>query len=288
MDFAGGAQVLLGGLLTGCIYALVSVGLSLIWGLMGLINFAHGDFLMIGMYTSFWAWALFRIDPLFGLPLTGALLFVWGVLVYYGIVRRVLTAQRIAQVFATFGLGLALRSAAQFLWTPNYRMVDNPILGGVIRVGQVSLGKAHLVGGLTAYLLALGLYYMIMKTDIGRALSATSADKETAELMGIDTDKMFALGWGLGSACVGVGGALLASYYYIYPDVGLMFSTIASTIVALGGFGSIPGALVAALIVGVVQTSVSFFLAPALKLAMVYLFYLIVVVCRPQGLMGRW
>lgn len=288
MDWAIGAQVLLGGLLTGCIYALVAVGLALIWGLMGLINFAHGDFLMLGMYVAFWAWMLGDIDPILGLPISGALLFLLGVGVYFGITRKVLKGERPAQIFATFGLAITMRAMAQFLWTPNYRMIHNPMLGGVIRLGAVTFGKAHLVGGAIAYLLAVGLYYMIVKTDVGRALSATSEDKETAELMGINTDRMFALGWGLGGACVGIAGSLMASYYYIYPDVGLMFGTIAPAIVALGGFGNIPGALVAALIVGVVQTGVSFFLNPALKLAMVYALYMGIVVIRPRGLFGRW
>lgn len=281
-------QVFIGGLLTGCVYALVGVGLALIWGLMGLINFAHGDLLMIAMYISFWAWAILAVDPVVSLPMVGIILFCLGALIYFGIVKRLLKAERFAQIFATVGLGITLRSFAQFMWSPNYRMVDAPLLGGIVKIGSISIGKAQLIGGISAYLIAWGLHVFMVRTDTGRALSATSQDKDTAELMGINTDAMFALGWGLGGACVGLAGALLVSYYYIYPDVGMMFSTIASTIVALGGFGNIRGALVAALLVGVVQTGVSFFLNPALKLAMVYALYLIVIVARPHGLMGRW
>jgi len=282
-------QIIVGGLLIGCIYALVSIGLALIWGLMGLINFAHGDLLMIGMYVSFWLWAIFSIDPIIGLPLTGVLLFGVGVAIYFGIIKRVLNAGRSAQIFATFGLAISLRAMAQFFWTPNYRMIDNPILGGVIKLGELTFGKAHLIGGIIAGALAIGLYYMIMNTDMGRALRATSEDKATAEIMGINTDRMFALGWGLGGACVGIAGTLMASYYYIYPDVGLVFGIVAPAIVALGGFGSIPGALVAALLVGLIQTGTAFFVNPALKMAMVYGLYIAVVVIRPQGLFGgRW
>lgn len=289
MNWAVLTQVIMGGLLIGCIYALVSVGLALIWGLMGLINFAHGDLLMIGMYTSFWLWTFFSTDPLISLPLIGALLFGVGVAIYFGIIKKVLSAGRSAQIFATFGLGISIRAMAQFFWGPNYRMIDNPILEGIIKLGEVTFGKAHLVGGIISWFLAIGLYYMIMHTDTGRALRATSEDKATAEIMGINTDRMFALGWGLGCACVGIAGTLMASYYYIYPDVGLVFGTVAPTIVALGGFGSIPGALIAALLVGFVQTGMSFFVNPALKMAMVYGLYITVVAIRPQGLFGgRW
>ena len=280
-------QVLLGGVLTGCIYALVAVGLALIWGLMGLVNFAHGDLLMVGMYASFWFWALFKIDPFLGLPLNALLIFCFGVAVYFVITKKVLRAERTSQIFATFGLAIALRAGAQFFWSPDYRMIKDPILGGVMKIGELTVGKAHLIGGIVALSLSIALYYIILKTDFGRALRATAEDRETAEIMGINTDKVFALAWGIGGGCVGIGGALMASYYYIYPDVGLMFSTLAPAIVALGGFGNIPGAVIAAIIVGVVQTGFSFFLSPAYKLAMVYALYLAVVIARPQGLFGR-
>lgn len=281
-------QVLIGGLLTGCIYALVAVGLALIWGLMGLVNFAHGDFLMFGMYLTFWAWALFNIDPVYMIPLTGISLFFIGIFVYYGMTKKILKAGRPTQIFATFGLGILIRSTAQFVWTPNYRMISNPLLGGVIQIGRINFGRAHLVAGLGAFIIAMSFYLLIFKTNLGRALRATSEDKEVAELMGINTDHMFALGWALGTTCVGIAGALLASYYYIYPNVGIVFGTLAPAIVALGGFGSLPGAFVAALIVGITQTSVSFFLSPAWKIAVIYVMYIAIVVLKPKGLFGRW
>lgn len=287
LNLTTGLQVLLGGFLTGCIYALVAVGLALIWGLMGLVNFAHGDFLMIGMYVSFWLWALVKMDPFIGLPINAIVMFCLGVFVYFFITKKVLRAERTSQIFATFGLAIALRAGAQFFWSPDYRMINNPILGGVMKLGELTVCKAHLIGGIVALGLSMGLYYMILRTDFGRALRATAEDRHTAEIMGINTDKVFAIAWGIGGLCVGIGGALMASYYYIYPDVGLMFSTLAPAIVALGGFGNIPGAVLAAILVGIVQTGFSFFMNPAFKLAMVYALYLIVVIFRPQGLLGR-
>lgn len=287
LDLTIGLQVLLGGVLTGCIYALVAVGLALIWGLMGLINFAHGDLLMIGMYASFWFWALFAIDPIVGLPINAVLLFLVGVAVYFVITKKVLRAERTSQIFATFGLAIALRAGAQFFWSPDYRMISEPLLGGVMKIGTLTVGKAHLIGGIIALILSIILYFITLKTDFGRAIRATAEDREIAEIMGINTDKVFAIAWGIGGSCVGIAGALMASYYYIYPDVGLMFSTLAPAIVALGGFGSIPGAMIAAIIIGIVQTVFSFFLSSAYKLAVVYTLYLVIVISRPQGLFGR-
>jgi len=272
----------------GCIYALAAVGLALIWGLMEIVNFAHGDFLMLAMYTTFWLWALYRIDPLFSLPVAVMVVFGLGVLTYRGIIKRVLNAPMVAQIFATFGLGLALRSGAQFLWTPNYRMIQNPLAGGVMSFFGVAMGVPQVVAGVVAIILTVALYLYISRSETGRALMATSEDRETAELMAIDTHRMFTVGWGIGSACVGAAGALLSMYYYIYPEVGLMFGLLAYVAVALGGFGSIQGALLAALVIGVVQVTSSFFLSPAYKMAFVYLLYLVVVIARPRGLLGRW
>jgi branched-chain amino acid transport system permease protein len=255
---------------------------------MGLVNFAHGDMLMMGMYVTYWIWFFFSIDPIMAVPITGVVMFGFGMLIYYMITRKVLRAQRYAQIFATFGLSIFLRAIAQFFFTPNYRMIDKPLLGSVARIGDISIGLAQLVAGLVAFVLAIGVYLLIRKTDLGRALSATSEDKSTAEIMGINSGKMFAIGWGIAGGCVGIAGALMTSYYYVYPDVGVMFSTLAPAIVALGGFGSIPGTLVAACLMGIVQTTASFYISSSLKLAIVYIVYIAIVAMKPSGLMGRW
>jgi len=282
------AQGILSGILMGFVYALIAVGLSLIFGLMEIVNFAHGEFLMLSMYTAFWAWALIGLDPLLSVPLCAAALFLLGWLTYAGIIRRVLGGPMLAQIFATFGFGIFLRAAAQFLWTPDFRQVGRAWVQGPVKILGISVGLPQVVAS-GACLVAFGLlYWFITRTETGMALEATAEDRQAAALMGIDTERMFALGWGIGSACVGVAGAFLASFFYIFPQVGFLFALIAYVIVALGGFGSILGSLVAGLIIGVVEVLGGLFVAPAFKYVAVYLIYLLIVLVRPQGLLGKF
>lgn len=294
MDATVLLQAIASGLLIGLVYALISAGLTLIFGLMEIVNFAHGEFLMVAMYATFGLWAGVGLDPMAALPLTAAALFGLGLLTYYGVIARILRAPMLAQIFATFGIGLLLRGLAQFLWSPDFRSVEAPLLGrlsgGTVAVGGVSLGVPQLAAALLAGLAFLALSLFIGRTRAGLALQAVAEDRATAGLMGIDSGRMFALGWGLGGACVGVAGAVLASYYYIYPGVGTLFALLSYIVVALGGFGSVPGALVAGLLIGLVEvaapTVVGF--SPTYKYAVVFALYLVVVLVRPQGLFGRF
>jgi branched-chain amino acid transport system permease protein len=281
------AQSLVSGLLMGFVYALIAAGLSLIFGLMEIVNFAHGEFLMLAMFATFWAWALARLDPLVTLPLAAGLLFVLGALVYWGIISRILAAPMLAQVFATFGLAVFLRSGAQALWTPDFRLVQDPWVGGRLSLFGLFVGGPQLVAALAA-LAAFGLlHWFVTRTETGLALQATAQDRQAAALMGIDTERMFALGWGLGSACVGVAGALLANFFYVFPDVGALFALIAYVTVALGGFGNVPATLAAGVLVGLVEVLVGLWV-PAFKYVGVFGLYLAVVLLRPQGLFGRF
>jgi branched-chain amino acid transport system permease protein len=280
-------QALVSGALMGCVYALIAAGLSLIFGLMEIVNFAHGEFLMLAMFTTFWAWALFRLDPLVSLPGSTLLLFLLGVLVYKGIISRILGAPMLAQIFATFGLAVFLRSAAQFFWTPDFRLVHNPWLGGRLSLFGVFVGAPQLAAALAALGAFGGLNWFIRRTETGLALMATAQDRQAATLMGIDTERMFALGWGIGAACVGVAGALLTNFFYVFPDVGSLFALLAYVTVALGGFGNVPATLAAGLVVGGVEALVGLW-APAFKYVGVFCLYLAVVLWRPQGLRGRF
>jgi branched-chain amino acid transport system permease protein len=281
-------QGILSGVLMGCIYALISAGLSLIFGLMEIVNFAHGEFLMLAMYTAFWTYTLFALDPILSVPICAAVLFVVGVLTHKAIIRRILGAPMLAQIFATFGLGIFLRAAAQFLWTPDFRQVAEPLVQGPIRLFGISVGLPQLVASGASLLAFVFLYWFITKTETGAALEATAQDRQAAALMGINTERMFTLGWGISSACVGVAGAFLASFFYVFPYVGSLFALIAYVTVALGGFGSITGSLVAGIIIGVIEVTAGLLIAPAFKYVAVFLVYLIVVLIRPQGLFGKF
>jgi branched-chain amino acid transport system permease protein len=281
-------QTLISGLLMGCVYALVAVGLCLIWGLMEIVNFAHGQFMMLSMFLAFWMYTLLGVDPLLSLPLGAFLLFLIGIATYFLIIKGILYTTFLAQIFATFGLGVFLHSMAQFLWTANYRSIQNPLLAGRIAVGQIFIGSPQMAAAIMCVIGFIFLYWFINKTEIGLALQAASEDREAASLMGINSNRIFAVGWGIGSACVGVAGVLLSNFFYIFPEVGFTFALIAYVAVALGGFGSIPGSFIAGIIIGLVEAFGGLLIDPAFKYLSVYVLYLAVVFVRPQGLWGRY
>jgi branched-chain amino acid transport system permease protein len=281
-------QTVISGLLMGFIYALVAAGLSLIFGLMEIVNFAHGEFLMLAMYAAFLFYAAFGLDPLISAPLVILLLFGLGVATHYGIIRRILHAPMLVQITATFGLAIFLRSLAQFLWTADYRSIPEPIVSGRLEVLGIFLGVPQIVASFGC-VLAFGLLYLFINhTEAGTALEATAQDREAASLMGIHTDRMYALGWGIGAACVAVAGVLLTNYYFIFPEVGLIFALIAYVTVAMGGFGSLLGAMVAGVLIGLVESVGGLLFDPAYKYVIIFAMYLGVVLVRPAGLFGKF
>jgi branched-chain amino acid transport system permease protein len=280
-------QTLLSGILFGLVYALVAIGLTLIFGVMDIVNFAHGEFLMFGMYAAFWAFAFWGLDPIVTLPLTTLLLFGVGVAVYRLVIRRITDAPMLSQIFATFGLMIFFRGLAQYLWKPDFRSVDHTIVAGKVAFAGLQFGLPQVVAAVGAVLTTAAVWAFLRFTRLGAALEATAADKEAAALMGIDAQKMFALAWGIGAACAGIAGALLATYYPIFPEVGSTFILVAFVLVALGGFGSVPGAFWAGILVGIVEVMGGFLWDPAYKMVLVLSLYLIVVWFRPQGLMGK-
>jgi len=281
------AQALVSGLLSGFVFALIAAGLSLIFGVMEIVNFAHGEFLMLSMYLSYFLNASLGWDPLAALPLNAVALFLLGVLVYYALIRRVLRAPMLAQIFATFGLGVFLQNLAQFLFRPDFRMVGATLATGRIALGGVFVSRPQLVAAVGAVLTTGLLYWLLTRTETGKALLATAEDRQAAALMGIDPDRMFALSWGLGAACVGVAGALLSTFYYVFPQVGGIFALVAFVAVALGGFGSVTGAFLGGIVIGAVESLAGVFVAPAVKNIFVFAIYLVVMLVRPRGLLGK-
>jgi len=282
-------QTAVNGLLIGFVFSLVAVGLTLIFGMMEIVNFAHGEFLMMAMYASFWMWSLFALDPLVSLPISTLALVLLGIATYKLIIKRILNAPMLAQIFATFGLMVFLRSLAQFLWTPNFRVIQHSMVSdGRLELGGIFLGLPQLVAAAGAVISFAFIYWFVERTETGRALMATAEDRDAASLMGINSDRMFTLAWAIGSGCVGVAGALLSTFYYIQPEVGAVFGLTTFVVVALGGFGSIPGAFIAGLLVGLVQVMAGLFIAPSIKFAVVLAIYLLVVLLRPQGLLGKY
>nr|WP_217344006.1 branched-chain amino acid ABC transporter permease [Noviherbaspirillum sp. L7-7A]MBV0878105.1 branched-chain amino acid ABC transporter permease [Noviherbaspirillum sp. L7-7A] len=280
-------QTLASGLLIGLIYALIAIGLTLIFGVMDIVNFSHGEFLMLGMYCSFWLYAIYHLDPLYTLPLTAILLFGVGAIVYRVVIKKIIDAPMLSQIFTTFGLMILFRGLAQFLWKPDFRTVGNSVVSGTVSLSGIQIGLPQLTAGVGAILVTLGIYLFLTKTRTGAALEATAADKEAARLMGIDSQRMFTLAWGVGAACAGVAGGLLSTFFPIFPEIGANFILTAFVVVNLGGFGSVVGALIAGILVGVIEVMGGFFLGPQYKMGIVLCLFLAVLMFRPQGLMGK-
>jgi len=285
-------QAAVNGLQMGFLYALLAVGLTIIWGLMEMINFAHGEFLMLGMFGAWWLSTTFRIDPLLAIVPLGLVMYGFGVLIYEQLMRRVQLGDPFTQIFATVGLLFLIQNSAVAVFTSDYRFVNDTLLtrlsGAKLQILGITVGVPLLIGALVALVLFLLLYLLIDRTEFGLALQATSEDREAAMLVGIRPQRMFAVAWGLGAALVAVAGAILANFFAVYPQVGLQFTVLAYAIVALGGFGSILGTLLAALLVGVVQSVTVVYLPPAFKDAFVFASYLLIGLFRPQGLFGRF
>jgi branched-chain amino acid transport system permease protein len=286
------AQAIINGLQMGFLYALVAVGLTIIWGLMEMINFAHGEFLMLGMFGAWWLSVTFGLYPLVSILPIGLLMYGLGVLIYRLLMRRVQRGDPFTQIFATVGLLFLLQNSAVAVFTSDYQYLSNTLLtrlsGSNLSILGINLGVPLLIGALLALVMFLALYFLIDRTEFGLALQATAEDREAAMLVGIRPQRMFAVAWGLGAALVAVAGCILANFFAVYPQVGFPFTVLAYAIVALGGFGSILGTLLAALVVGVVQSVTSVYLPPAFKDAFVFGSYILIGLLRPQGLFGRF
>ena len=286
------AQAVVNGLQMGFLYALVAVGLTIIWGLMEMINFAHGEFLMLGMFAAWGLSAGLGLDPLLAIVPIGLVMYGFGMLVYQHLMRRVQGGDPFTQIFATIGLLFLLQNAVVAGLTSDYPLRQRQ-LPGPARRRQDQLLRNHvrvpllLAAGL-ALVIFLALYLLIERTEFGLALQATSEDRDAAQLVGIRPQRMFAVAWGLGAALVAIAGAILVNFFSVYPQVGLQFTVLAYAIVALGGFGSILGTLFAALLVGLIQSVTVVYLPPAFKDAFVFASYLLIGLFRPQGLFGRF
>ncbi|HHT65746.1 MAG TPA: branched-chain amino acid ABC transporter permease [Clostridiales bacterium] len=281
------SQVIINGIMTGFVYALVAVGLTLTWGVMDIINFAHGEFLLWGMYAAFGLWSLFSLDPILSLPVSAALIFILGVFTYFVVVKRVLKASGLTALLATFGLSMVLKNLAQMIFTANYKNVTNTIFASkTIKLGNFFIRQDYLAAAVGSLTLTLLVLTFINKTKTGVAIKATSMNRSTAQLMGINTDRIFAITFGLSGACVGAAAALMVPFTPITPGSCTLYSVLAFVIVALGGFGNITGALYAGLLVGVVEAMGGYFLGTSFKYAIIFLMYLIVMQIRPKGLFG--
>jgi branched-chain amino acid transport system permease protein len=280
-------QAVLNGLLTGSLYALLGMGMALIFGVMRIVNFAHGSFLMLAMYVT---WVLFDrlgVNPYLGFLVAAALLFVIGVVTFQVLVRRVVERSELMQILLTLGVSLIISDGALLVFGADYRQVNIPLLGVNYRLGEhISLNAPWLLSFAITVVLAVGMFLFVMKTRFGRALRAIAQNRYAASLMGIDVLRTQALAFGLGLAAVGLAGGLLLPVFYLYPTVGDQFTLKSFVIVVLGGMGSIEGAAIAGIVLGVVESLTSLYWGNQWALAVDFAIFLLVLSLRPSGLFG--
>ena len=280
-------QVLISGLLLGAVYALFSSGLTLIWGMMNVVNFAHGDFVMLGMYTAIMVWTGLGGGPLAAAPIAAIVIATLGVASYFLLVRHIMRGPMLAQILGTFGLALFLRYSAFWTFGANFRTLPDTLVGGSFQIAGLRFEGARLLAGAVGLVVTLALHLILTRTAIGSRMLAVSEDETAAQLMGIRPQRMQALAWALAGAATGIAGALIATFFYTSPTVGETLAIVAFVTVSLGGFGSVTGALVAGLLIGAVESLSAYLIGPVYKDVIVYALFVLVLWFRPQGLMGK-
>ena len=280
-------QVIVGGLLLGAVYALFSSGLTLVWGMMNIVNFAHGDFVMLGMYVAFVVYTLLGAGPLLGAPLAMLVLASVGVIVYFALIRDIMKGPMLAQILGTFGLALLLRYSVFWWFGANFLSLPQNIVGGTFEIAGLRIEASRLLAGAVALLVTLGLHLLLTRTSLGSKMLAVAEDSTAAQLMGIRPDTMQAIAWAIAAGATGLAGALIATFFYIVPTVGETLGIVAFVTVSLGGFGSVPGALVAGLLIGVIKSLSAYWIGAVYKDMVVYSLFLGFLWFRPQGLMGK-
>jgi branched-chain amino acid transport system permease protein len=279
-------QLVISGLLIGSIYALMSIGLTLIFGVLRVVNFAHGEFLMIGMYGA-WAFSkLLGLNPYIAAIAVVPAMFVFGALVYRLVIGSALEKPHLVVVFATMGLSILLQNAALMAMTADLRDVP-PIFGRSISIGHIFIKGELLLGFVVTLCCTIVLQWVIKYTFLGKAIRATVQDGEAAKLMGIAVPRIFLITFAAGSALVGLAACVMLPLFSVFPTVGLNFVLIAFVIVVLGGMGSIEGALLGGFCVGVVQSVGSYYVAPAFGQLFFFVLFLLVMIFRPNGLFGQ-
>ena len=280
------AQAFLNGLLVGGVYALIASGMALIFGVMRLVNFAHGAFLMLGTYLSYYGWVFLGLNPYLFFPLWGVVLFVFAVGVYRVLVRRVMGANDFLQILLTEGISLALVGLAQLVFGADYRQINLPIANRITSFGSLHFSVGYILSFAVSVLLVIALTQFLARTEMGRAIRAVAQNRSVAPLMGIRVERVSAITFGLGIACAGIAGALLLPIFWTNPTVGAPYTLKSFVIVVLGGMGSVQGAALGGLLLGVAEQFTAYTWADRYTEVVNFVIFLLVLLFRPQGLFG--
>lgn len=282
-------QTIVSGILVGGLYALIAVGMTLVFGVMRIINLAHGEFLMVGMYVCYWLFTKWGVDPYVSILASVPVLFVLGTLVQNFLISPVIRAKAPEenQILLTAGIGLVLTNIALLIFSPNYYTVLTSYSNATVTVDKISISLPLLWD----FFLSIGitglLYLFLMKTDLGCSIRAVAQNIDSARLMGINTDRIMNVTFGIGCALVGAAGSLLMPLYYVFPSIGGLFTLKAFIVVVLGGMGSALGALVGGITLGVVESLGATFISTGLKDVLGFVIFVLVLVLKPSGLVGK-
>jgi len=284
------AQTFVNGIQIGAMYGLIAVGLSLTFGVMKILNIAHGEFLMVGGYIAFWLFTLHGVDPLLGLPLVAVALFVLGAafykLLFSGLARFHEETKVKNSLLVAFGLFLIFPQIARWLWTSNERAITPVYSGESFPILGVRCGYVPLAGLVVAVVVILGLHLFLKKTYFGKSVRATTENWKSAKLMGINVDRTYMITFALGTALAGLAGVFVAMTQTVTPDVGMFWTLKALIVVVLAGIGSVGGAFFAGLILGVIEAVSAIFIGPY-TVALGLMIFLLILMFRPQGLFGK-
>jgi branched-chain amino acid transport system permease protein len=280
-------QSIITGSMMGAIYALIALGLSIIFGVMNVVNFAHGDFVMFSMYLTYIIGTALVWDAVATPLITIPILFIFGLIVYYLLIDRTLRQLYIVQLAVTVGLQIMMRSLALIVWKAQPRALQYSIIQGNIEIGGYTILTSRLFAAIVSLIFIAGIAYFLNKTWAGAAMRAASDDLDTASLMGVNYRRTYALTFAIGSALTAVAGGLLMSFQQTDPVGGIRFGFLSWCVLALAGLGSIPGLIVGGVIVGIAETLSMSFFDPRSRLLAIYAIFILVLWLKPRGLFGR-
>ncbi len=284
---------MINGILMGSIYGLTAMGLTIIFGVLKVINFAHGSLLMVGMYATYWAITLTGIHPYLALVLVIPAMFLFGYYLQSIVIKPIFIAEKnvrepITVIIVTTGIWYILDNLSLLLFGPQYRaLANNPLQGKMLELGEMFISLPKLLGFITAIITAAAIHWFMQKTVMGRAIRATSMDREAASLMGINQYRIYNVAFGIGAATTGVAAVTLLPFYNVFPTVGVLFDIKCFIIVVLGGLGSISGALLGGIIIGLIESVGPQFMTATWTEAIVYGLFLLVLFVKPSGLFGQ-
>ena len=279
-------QAIIDGLLIGGVYAVISIGLTLVYGVMGIVNFAQAEFLMIGMFVAWLAWAFLGLDPVLAAPLSFAVAFAIGWLVQGQLIARVLKSPSVAQIFLTVGLLIVIENSALLVFGSQFRSVTTWYQTASISLGSLFISVPYLIAFSMSLACGAALWWFMRASWFGRAMRATAQNPMAAQLMGIDSGQMYKVAFALGVGLTAFGGAVILPYVTVFAGVGGQYVVLMFTVVVLGGLGSVAGAVAGGLAVGVIQALSALFFPIQLQNLVLFLVFIMVLAVRPQGLVG--